>query len=75
MDIMPCHKAHNISNWFREHDISNIASLGCGGTWNSHYTCEADKSAATVWCYHVDMGQNLWGMVWGPCCHKDSRQV
>ncbi|KAG8541094.1 hypothetical protein GDO81_029718 [Engystomops pustulosus] len=27
---------------------SNRASLGCGGTGDSHHGCAADKSAATV---------------------------
>ncbi len=39
---------------------SNRAALGCGG--DSHHGCAADKSAATAWCYHVNMDQNLWGM-------------
>ncbi len=25
-----------------------------------HHGCAADKSAATAWCYHVNMDQNLW---------------
>ncbi len=29
--------------------------------------CAADKSAATAWCYHVNMDQNLWGMFPTPC--------
>ncbi len=73
----PCHKAQIISDWFLEHDNeftllkwppqisrsqSNRAPLGCGGTGDSHHGCAADKSAATAWCYHVNMGQNLWGM-------------
>ncbi len=41
---------------------SNRAPLGCGGTRDSHHGCTADKSAATVWCYHVNMDQHLWGM-------------
>ncbi len=41
---------------------SNRAPLGCGGTGDSHHGCAADKSAVTVWCYHVNMDQNLWGM-------------
>ncbi len=41
---------------------SNRAPLGCGGTRDSHHGCADDKSAATVWCYHVNMDQNLWGM-------------
>ncbi len=41
---------------------SNRAPLGCGGTGDSHHGCAADKSAATVWCYHINMDQNLWGM-------------
>ncbi len=31
-----------------------------------HHGCSADKSAATVWCYHVNMDQNLWGMFTTP---------
>ncbi len=38
---------------------SNRAPLGCGGTRDSHHGCAADKSAAPVWCYHVNMDQNL----------------
>ncbi len=34
---------------------SNRAPLGCGGTRDSHRGCAADKSAATVWCYHDNM--------------------
>ncbi len=34
---------------------SNRAALGCGGTRDSHHGCADDKSAATVWCYHVNM--------------------
>ncbi len=41
--------------------------LGCGGTGDSHHGCAADKSAATVWCYHVNMDQNLWLMFPAPC--------
>ncbi len=36
---------------------SNRAPLGCGGTGDSHHGCAADKSAATVWWYHVNMDQ------------------
>ncbi len=46
---------------------SNRAALGCGGTGDLHRVCAADKSAATVWCYHVNMDQNLWGMFPTPC--------
>ncbi len=46
---------------------SNRAPLGCGGTGDSHHGCAADKSAATAWCYHVNMDQNLWGMFPTPC--------
>ncbi len=38
---------------------SNRAHLGCGGTGDSHHGCAADKSAATVLYYHVNMDQNL----------------
>ncbi len=46
---------------------SSRAALGCGGTGDSHHGCTDDKSAETVWCYHVNMDQNLWGMFPTPC--------
>ncbi len=46
---------------------SNRAALGCGGTRDSHHGCADDKSAETVWCYHVNMDQNLWEMFPTPC--------
>ncbi len=46
---------------------SNRAPLGCGGTGDSHHGWAADKSAATAWCYHVNMDQNIWGMFPTPC--------
>ncbi len=76
------HKAQIISDWFLEHDNeftllkktstvtrsqSNRAPLGCGGTGDLHHGCVADKSAATAWCYHDNMDQNLWGMFPTPC--------
>ncbi len=45
---------------------SNRAPFGCGGTGDSHHGCAADKSAATAWCYHVNMDQNLWEMFTTP---------
>ncbi len=56
---------------------SNRAPLGCGGTGDSHHGCAADKSAATVWCYHVNMDQNLWGMFPTLCWigHEELRQI
>ncbi len=56
---------------------SNRAPLGCGGTGDSHHGCAADKSAATAWCYHVNMDQNLWGNVSNTLlnlCHEELRQ-
>ncbi len=42
------------SNSLRSHQTSiNRAPLGCGGTGDLHHGCVADKSAASVWCYHV----------------------
>ncbi len=38
---------------------SNRAPLGCGGTGDLHHGCAADKSAATAWCYHINMDQNV----------------
>ncbi len=46
---------------------SNRAPLRCGGTGDSRHGCAADKSAATAWCYHVNMDQNLWGIFPAPC--------
>ncbi len=46
---------------------SNRAPLGCGGTGDSHHECAADKSAATAWCFHVKMDQNIRGMFPTPC--------
>ncbi len=46
---------------------SSRAALGCGGTGDLHLGCAADKSAATAWCYHVNMDQNLWAMFTTPC--------
>ncbi len=74
-DNAPFHKAQIISDWFLKQCVhftqmastvtrsqSNRAPLGCGGTGDSHHGCAADKSAATAWCYHVNLDQNLWGM-------------
>ncbi len=75
-DNAPCHKAQIISDWFLEHDNeftllmaskvtrsqSNRAPLGCGGTGDPYHGYAADKSAATAWCYHVNMDQNRWGI-------------
>ncbi len=77
-DNAPCHKAQIISHWFLEHDNTQMAStvtgsqsnrvpLGCGGTGDSHLKCAADKSAATVWSYHVSIDKNLWGVFPTPC--------
>ncbi len=85
------HKAQIISDWFSEHDNeftllkwfpqstrsqSNRAALGCGGTGDSHHGCAADKSAATAWCYHVNIDQNLWESFQNllNLCHEELRQ-
>ncbi len=90
-DNAPCHKAQIISDWFLEHDNeftsqmdstvtrsqSNRAPLGCGGTGDLHHGRAADKSAATAWCYHVNMNQNLWGFLSNTLlnlCHDELRQ-
>ncbi len=56
---------------------SNRAFLGCGGTEDSHHGCAADKSAATAWCYHVNMDQNLGRMFPTQLnlCHEEFRQL
>ncbi len=46
---------------------SKRAPLGCGGREDLHHGCAADKSAATAWCYHVNIDQNLRGMFPTPC--------
>ncbi len=43
------------------HSVANLATLQ---TPLAHIFL---KSAATVWCYHVNMDQNLWGMFPKPC--------
>ncbi len=81
-DNAPCHKAQIISDWFLEHD-NEFTLLKCplqSPDLNPMerlcdvvereiriMDCAADKSAATVWCYHVNMDQNLWEMFPTPC--------
>ncbi len=49
---------------------SNRAPLGCGGTGDSHHGCSDDKSAATAWCYHVNMDQTPSNTLLN-LCHKE----
>ncbi len=55
---------------------SNRAPLGFGGTGDSHHGCAADKSAGTVWCYHVNMNQNQRNVsnTLLNLCHEELRQ-
>jgi len=59
---------------------SNRAPLGCGGSGNSHdvcaswmvdhwshHGCAADISAATKWCFYVNMDPNLREVFPWPC--------
>lgn len=39
------------------------ASLGFAGTGDAHDGGAANKSAATAWCSHFKMAQNLWGAI------------
>lgn len=48
------------STRLHSHQISSIFVYG--GTGDLHHGREANKSAVTVWCYCVNMGQSLWGM-------------
>lgn len=48
---------------------SSRTPSGCGGTWESHHRCKANKSAGFGWCYYVNMDRNLLGML-----HKELRQ-
>ncbi len=78
-----CHKAQIISDWFLElvmelillkcppqsADFNPIEST-FGMWWNGRFTswmCSRKKSAATAWCYHVNMDQIVWGMFPTPC--------
>ncbi len=65
------------SNGLHSHQISiNRAPLRCDGTRDSHHGCADDKSGATVWCYHDNMDQHLWGMFPKPCwIHATNKQV
>ncbi len=68
-DNAPCHTAQITSDWFLEHDneftllkwppqspdLNLRAPWGCGGTGDPHHGFASDKSAATAWCYHVNM--------------------
>jgi len=51
---------------FRTVHETQMASTVTRSQWNIH-GCAANKSAANMWCYHVNMDQNLWRMVKAPC--------
>lgn len=42
------------------------------GTRNLNHTWLADKSAATVWCHHIKMDQNPWGIFPTPFWKSDT---
>ncbi len=81
-DNAPCHKAQVILDWFLEHDneftllkwhpqspdLNPIEHHWDGVEREIHIIdVQPDKSAATAWCYHVNMDQNLWGMLPTSC--------
>ncbi len=80
-DNAPCHKAQ-ISDWFLElvmelillkcppqsPDLNPIEHLWDVVEREIHIIdVQPKKSAATTWCYHVNMDQILWGMFTTPC--------
>ncbi len=44
---------------------SNLTASSLQG--DSHHRCATDKSAATAWCYHVNMDKKPWEMFPTPC--------
>ncbi len=73
-DNAPCNKAQIISDWFLEQFTSQSPALNpIEHLWDvvereiRIMDVQPDKSAATAWCYHVNMDQNLWGMFPTPC--------
>lgn len=54
--------------------LSNKAPFWCGETGSSHQWRAAETSAAALWCYQINTGQNRWGVFPAPywiCVTKD----
>ncbi len=81
-DNAPRHKAQIISDWFLEHDneFTLLKWPPQSPDLNPiEHLCDVEereirikdvqpiKYAATAWCYHVNMDQNLWRMFPTPC--------
>lgn len=58
--------------------LSPVHLLRCGGAGDARHRCAPATFAATVWCCHANLDQNLWGSFptprWKACNEKVWRQ-